>query len=410
MKIAGKDAATGAFLEVEFSDSIVAVAPAVLPPVIAGVGPRVGTASNDGELYLAPGWIDLQVNGFAGVDYNHPETPHPEIARSIRALFATGVTRFYATVITGSPQHMEGSLSNLSRAKDSLPEGDAIDGFHVEGPNIGAEDGPRGAHPRRWVRKPSLDEFRRWQEATGNRIRIVTLAPEWPEALDYIEKVTAEGVVAAIGHTQASAPRIADAVSAGATLSTHLGNGAHAVLRRHPNYIWEQLAEDRLMADFIVDGIHLDASFLKVALRAKGIERSVLVTDAAPPADAPPGRYRIGEQEVDLTADGRVVLAGQDRLAGSALRMDRSIGNVMRMARVSLADAVRMATTNAARAGKVPGRAMGLAAGERADLVEFRFEPKDLRVEVVSTWVSGRKVYQSEGSADAQNTGIGKRS
>jgi N-acetylglucosamine-6-phosphate deacetylase len=410
MKISGKDAATGAGVVVEFSDAIVAVAPAVLPPVIAGVGPPVGTASTGSELYLAPGWIDLQVNGFAGVDYNHPETPHQEIERSIHALFATGVTRFYATVITGAPEEMERALGNLSRARDSLPEGAAIDGFHVEGPHISAEDGPRGAHPRRWVRRPSFDEFRRWQEATGNRVRIVTLAPEWPEALDYIEKVTAEGVVAAIGHTQASAPQIADAIAAGATLSTHLGNGAHAVLRRHPNYIWEQLADDRLMAGFIVDGIHLDASFLKVALRAKGIERSVLVTDAAPPADAQPGRYRIGEQEVDLMADGRVVLAGQDRLAGSALRMDRGIGNVMRMAGVSLAEAVRMATTNAAKAGKVPDRTRGLAEGERADLVEFRYEPKDLRVEVVSTWVSGRKVYQSEGSADAQNTGIGKRS
>jgi N-acetylglucosamine-6-phosphate deacetylase len=221
----------------------------------------------------------------------------------------------------------------------------------------------------------------------------VTLSPEWPEALDYIEKVTGEGVVAAIGHTQATAAQISEAVAAGATLSTHLGNGAHGLLRRHPNYIWEQLAEDRLMADFIVDGIHLDASFLKVALRAKGIERSVLVTDASPPAGAAPGRYRLGEQEVELTADGRVVLAGEERLAGSALRMDRGIENVMRMTGVSLADAVRMATTNAARAGKMPGRSEGLAVGERADLVEFRFDAAGKKIEVVSTWVSGRRVY-----------------
>jgi N-acetylglucosamine-6-phosphate deacetylase len=380
MKRSGKDASTGAAIEVEFSDSIVAVTPA---PCAA-------------EWYIAPGWIDIQVNGFAGVDYNHPDTPLPEIARSIHALFATGVTRFYATVITGSPQDMEGALRNLSHARDGLPEGGAIDGFHMEGPHIGTEDGPRGAHPRRWVRKPDFDEFRRWQEAARNRVRIVTLAPEWPEALDYIEKVAAEGVVVAIGHTQATAPQIADAVSAGATLSTHLGNGAHAVLRRHPNYIWEQLAEDRLMAGFIVDGVHLDAAFLKVALRAKGIERSVLVTDAAPPAGAPPGRYKLGEQEVDLTADGRVVLAGQDRLAGSALRMDRAIGNAMRIAGLSLSDAVRMATTNAARAGKVPHRAMGLAAGESADLVEFRFDPAAARIDVVSTWLSGRRVYPAE--------------
>ena len=149
------------------------------------------------------------------------------------------------------------------------------------------------------------------------------------------------------------------------------------------------------MADFIVDGIHLDASYLKVALRAKGIGRAVLITDAVTPAGAAPGRYRIGDLEVDMTPDGRVVLAGTDRLAGSGLRMDRGVENLMRLAGMPLADAVRMATTNAARAGNVPRRANGLAAGDRADLVEFRFDPKAQRIEVLATWVSGRKVFSA---------------
>lgn len=377
MKRSGINAATGAGVEIEFGKSILSLTPDTAPT----------------DFFIAPGWIDIQVNGFAGVDYNHPRTPHAEVARSIYALFATGVTRFYPTVITGSPEDMLGALRNLSRAKDSLPEGEAMDGFHVEGPHIAADDGPRGAHPQHWVRKPDFDEFRRWQDVTQNRIRIVTIAPEWPGATGYIEKVAAEGIVVAIGHTQATATQISNAVTAGATLSTHLGNGAHAVLRRHPNYIWDQLAEDRLMADFIVDGIHLDSSFLKVALRAKGIERSVLVTDASPPAGAAPGRYRLGEQEVELTADGRVVLAGQDRLAGSALRMDRAIENVMRMAGVSLADGIRMATTHAATAARVPQRGQGLAVGERADIVEFRFDFSVNRLDVIATWLSGERVY-----------------
>jgi len=349
--------------------------------------------SSPSDTFLAPGWIDLQVNGFAGVDYNDPHSPHDEIARSIQVLFSTGVTRFYPTVITGPPEGMEGALRNLSQAKDALPEGEAMDGFHVEGPHISSQDGPRGAHPLRWVRPPDLEEFQRWQDATSGRVRIVTLSPEWPQAPAYIEKVVAQGVVASIGHTQASSAQLADAVSAGATLSTHLGNGAHSVLRRHPNYIWDQLAEDRLMADFIVDGIHLDASYLKVAIRAKGIERSVLVTDAVTPAGAAPGRYRVGELEVDMTPDQRVVLAGQDRLAGSGLRMDRGIENLMRLVGLPLGDAVRLATTNAARAGKVPGRTEGLAAGDRADLVQFRFDPQSRRIEVTATWVSGRRVF-----------------
>jgi N-acetylglucosamine-6-phosphate deacetylase len=355
----------------------------------------VEPASRSDGLYLSPGFIDLQVNGFLGVDFNDPKCTPEQIAHSIRGLFVTGVTRFYPTVITGSPADMLDALRNLRCAKEMLHEGGAMDGFHVEGPHISPDDGPRGAHPHRWVRPPDLDEFRRWQEATGNQVRIVTLAPDWPQSLRYIEAITADGVVASIGHTSATTQQLADAVSAGATLSTHLGNGAHPVMRRHPNYLWEQLAEDRLMADFIVDGIHLPPSFLKVALRAKTVARSVLVTDAAAPAGCPPGRYQLGEQAVELTADNRVMLVGQERLAGSALRMDRGVENLMRIAGLSLADAVSMATTNAARAGRVPGRTRGLVPGDRADLIQYRFNPLQLSIAIEATYVSGEKVFQA---------------
>jgi N-acetylglucosamine-6-phosphate deacetylase len=355
----------------------------------------VEPASQSGGPYLSPGFIDLQVNGFLGVDFNDPKCTEDQIARSVRGLFSTGVTRFYPTVITGSPADMLGALRNLKCAKETLPEGAAMDGFHVEGPHISPDDGPRGAHPRRWVRPPDLDEFHRWQEATGNQVRIVTLAPEWPQSCRYIEAITAAGVVASIGHTNATTQQLADAVGAGASLSTHLGNGAHPVMRRHPNYLWEQLAEDRLMADFIVDGIHLPPSFLKVALRAKSVARSVLVTDAAAPAGCPPGRYQLGEQAVELTADNRVLLVGQERLAGSALRMHHGVQNLMRIAGLSLADAISMATTNAARAGRVPGRTNGLTPGDRADMVEFDFNSSDSTITIKATYVSGQKVYQA---------------
>lgn len=358
-----------------------------------GVISAVEPAADANGLYISPGFIDIQVNGFLGVDFNDPHCTQEQIAGAIRGLFATGVTRFYPTVITGSPAGMLGALHNLNCARENLSEGLAMDGFHVEGPHISPDDGPRGAHPRRWVRPPDLDEFRRWQDATANRVRIVTLAPDWPQSLRYIEAITSEGVVASIGHTNATTQQLADAVSAGATLSTHLGNGAHAVLRRHPNYLWEQLAEDRLMADFIVDGIHLPPSFLKVALRAKTVSRSVLVTDAAAPAGCPPGRYQLGEQAVELTPDNRVVLVGQERLAGSALRMDRGVENLMRIAGLSLGEAVSMATTNAARAGRVPGRAAGLAPGDRADFIQYSFNKLDLTLTIKSTYVSGNQVY-----------------
>jgi N-acetylglucosamine-6-phosphate deacetylase len=334
----------------------------------------------------SPGFFDLQVNGFAGVDYNHPRTAAAEIARSLRAQFATGVTRLYPTVITGARAEMKECLRNLASARERVEEGEAIAGFHVEGPHICPEDGPRGAHPRQWVRPPDTGEFDDWQEVTGGAIRIVTLSPEWTGATRYIEHITAQGVVASIGHTQANGQQIAEAAAAGATLSTHLGNGAHQLLRRHPNYIWEQLAEDRLMAGFIVDGIHLGGAFLKAAIRAKGIERAVLVTDASTPAGAAPGRYLLGDQPVDLTEDGRVVLAGTDRLAGSALKMCRGVANLMRLTDLSLADAIRMATVNAARAGKLEAHP--------EDRVEFLVtERGDL--EVVRTWLAGRLIYDA---------------
>ncbi|MDQ2901907.1 MAG: amidohydrolase family protein, partial [Acidobacteriota bacterium] len=279
----------------------------------------------------------------------------------------------------------------LSRAKDELAEGVAIEGFHVEGPHICPEDGPRGAHPLRWVRPPDIDEYCRWQDATLGRIRLVTLSPHWPDAPRYVEAIASDGVTVSIGHTNATERQISDAVAAGATMSTHLGNGAHQMLRRHPNYIWEQLAEDRLTAGFIVDGIHLPASFLRVALRAKGVERSVLVTDASAPAGAAPGRYRLGEQDVDLTADGRVVLAGRDRLAGSALRMHHGVENLIRIAQLTLRDAVQMATTNPARIGKVAGRQAGLVVGDRADFVLFRYDEAAKRIDVQQTFVDGER-------------------
>ena len=381
MKCRGVETSTNDFIEIK-GDT-----------VISHIDPVLEAADN--AVWIAPGFVDLQVNGFAGVDYNSPVAPLEEIARSIRAIFSTGVTRFFPTVITGAPEDMLGALRNLTRARETLREGPAMEAFHVEGPHISVYDGPRGAHPARWVRPPDIEEFRRWQDAAQGNVRLVTLSPEWPESTRYIEQLTQEGVVTSIGHTRATREQIDDAVRAGATLSTHLGNGADAVLPRHPNYIWEQLAEDKLAASFIVDGHHLPESFLRVALRAKGIERSVLVTDAVMPALCVPGDYRLGEVNVELKDDQRVVLKGGTRLAGSSLRMDVALSNVMRIAGLSLTEAVAMATVNPARVGRIGGRVRGLRAGERSDVVRFRMEEGRLRV--IETYLSGEQVFSARG-------------
>jgi N-acetylglucosamine-6-phosphate deacetylase len=329
----------------------------------------------------SPGFVDLQINGFAGVDFNDPGASMKEIARAIDAILATGVTRCLPTVITGSPDEMLASLRNLSRAKKTLSRGRVFAGFHVEGPHIGPEDGPRGAHPIRHVRAPDIDEFARWQEVTEGNIRLVTLSPHWPEAPRYIETITKAGVVSSIGHTGANGEQIAAAVDAGATLSTHLGNAAPKSLPKFPNCLLDQLADDRLSASFIVDGIHLDDAFLRVALRAKTIERTILVTDAAAPAAAAPGPYRLGELDVDLTASNRVVLRGTTKLAGSALRMSEAIANLMRIARIPLSQALQAATLN-------PARLIDLEVNPN-DKVVFRDVE---RFEIEAVYLDGEKV------------------
>jgi N-acetylglucosamine-6-phosphate deacetylase len=362
--------------------------------IISGVDPIVDVHSAGG-IYIAPGFIDLQVNGFAGVDYNITTSTHEQILHSLRAQFATGVTRLLPTLITNSEAEFTGCLRNLANAKESLgAEGAAMEGFHVEGPFISAEDGPRGAHPVRWARKPDFDEYKRWQEAARGQVKLVTVSPEYDESPAFIEAVVRDGVVVSIGHTKANTQQIANCVAAGATMSTHLGNGAHSVLPRHPNYIWDQLAEDRLTASLIVDGIHLGANFLKVAIRAKTVERTVLVTDAVMPAGCEPGDYQLGEVEVELKPDNRVVLRGGTRLAGSALSMHDAVSNIMAFTGVSLRDAVTMATINAARAGRIGSRHRGLNVGDRADLVRFTLE--NGRLSVLDTWLSGRCVYSRD--------------
>ena len=169
----------------------------------------------DRSIYIAAGFIDIQVNGFAGVDYNSPDAAPDEIARSIVAVFSTGVTRFFPTVITGAPEKMLGALKNLAAARESLEHGQAMEAFHVEGPHISPDDGPRGAHPKRWVRAPDVDEFHRLQDAARGNVRLVTMAPEWPGATRYIEALTSQGVVVSIGHTAATPEQIRDAIQAG---------------------------------------------------------------------------------------------------------------------------------------------------------------------------------------------------
>jgi len=337
------------------------------------------------DQWIAPAMIDIQVNGFAGVDYNSPDAPLDEIARSIQVQRDTGVARLLPTVITGSHENICGSLANLAKARCELPEGESFLGFHVEGPWISPIDGPRGAHPVQHCRKATPDEFDRFQEAAEGLILLVTLAPEVEGAIETIEHMVKAGVTVSIGHSNAAESDIANAISAGATMSTHLGNGAHQIIARHSNYITWQMAADELSAGLIVDGIHLPPAFVKVAVRAKGPEKVILVTDAAPPAGCAPGIFHFGHLEVELTQDQCIRLTDSGRLAGSALSMDRGLENLVRFSDLDLLGGLRAGTVNAAREIGVKQREGFLQVGDPADLMLFEYDKDSGAISIQET-------------------------
>ena len=350
-------------------------------------------ATAPADLWILPGFIDIQVNGFDGHDLNAPDASPDAVAGVVRALWRHGVTRFCPTICTAAHEHMVAALRAVALACDELDWVDrAVAGVHVEGPYISPEDGPRGAHPRDHVRAPDWKEFQAFQEAARGRIRVFTLAPERPGALDLIERLSRAGVVPAIGHTSATRDDIRAAVMAGARMSTHIGNGAHATLPRHPNYIWAQLAEDGLWASLIVDGHHLPPEVVKVFVRAKGPGRCLLVSDAVSLAGQPPGAYQFLGNAVELTPDGKVRLGETGYLAGSALDLAAAVANVARFAGLGVPDAVDMAARRPAMLLRRSDLG-SVVPGNTADLALARWSPGDARMRVVQTVVAGTVVY-----------------
>jgi N-acetylglucosamine-6-phosphate deacetylase len=347
---------------------------------------------------VAPGFLDLQINGYAGFDFNFGAWGGAgevvtEVAPILDLAARAGTPLLCPTITTNGHEAMAAALRAIAAAcARDRGVARAIPAVHVEGPWIAAEDGPRGAHPREHVRPPDRDEFQRFQEAADGRIRIVTLAPEAPGALPFIEHLAAEGVVVALGHTGASPETIREAVRAGARMSTHLGNGAHAMLQRHPNYIWEQLACDELDASVIADGFHLPPAVLKCIARVKGPQRLALVSDAVSLGGLPPGRYAGGVREV--LPSGKVVVADTPYLAGSGHLLNTCVANAVRFAALTLAEAVRCVSAVPARILGLDGRKGALAPGYDADLTLFRL-PAEGPLEIAATMRAGELVHSA---------------
>jgi len=350
------------------------------------------------ELWVAPGLVDIQVNGYGGQEFASDQLRPEHVQQIVRQHWHFGVTRLCPTLTTQSPEVFEHALRAIDQAcRDDALVAASVPGVHLEGPFISREEGPRGAHPAQHCRRPDWELFCRWQQAAGGRVRLMTLSPEYDEAPRFIRQAVLSGVRIALGHTAATGQQILQAVDAGATLSTHLGNGAHRTLPRHPNYLWTQLGEDRLAASLIVDGHHLPPEVVRVFVRAKGVRRCVLVSDVSGLAGLPPGEYTSSGCRLEILPDGRLVIAGQRQLlAGASRPLGAGVLNAMRFAGVSLAQAVAMATRN-------PCRVLGLRVdrlqvGAVADLVVFRlpdFCPDEpaAGLDVVATVLQGQVVF-----------------
>jgi N-acetylglucosamine-6-phosphate deacetylase len=347
---------------------------------------------------IAPALFDVQVNGFAGVDFNSPGLSSDAIWHAIRKLREKGVVLFCPTVITHSFEHLAACLGALNRVCQEPSVASCIPAIHLEGPWISREDGPRGAHPLEHARHADWEEFLRLQDSAGGRIGMVTLAPEVPGVLEVIEKLVAARIVVAIGHTAASPETIRQAVQAGARMCTHLGNGSHLQMPRHHNYVWEQLAADDLWASFIVDGHHLPPSVVKCMVRAKGGQRSILTSDAISAAGMPPGRYRLGAVDIVVQPNYRAERAdsaGSGILAGSAIDLLRGVENVIRFASVSLSEAIGMASANPACLMGLSRRIGAVEPGLDANLIVFEWNAESGTLQLQQTIKEGQVVYDA---------------
>ena len=293
------------------------------------------------------GLVDLQVNGFGGVDFNTPGITQDSLEHSLKVMLTSGVTTCLPTIITATETHLQSCLTALETAKNASSLAKTmIAGYHLEGPFISSLPGFSGCHPVQKMGSVNPEMFSRLQDAAGGNICLLTLAPELDGALAFIDKLVFDGIIVALGHTAASVDKIREAVKSGASLSTHLGNGTSSDLRKNDNPIIAQLSEDQLNASFIADGYHLPPEILKVYLRAKCSERVVLITDATAGASTVPGSYRLGALELLLGSDPVIYDQQTSRPVGSVVTLDQCVRNVMRWYDISLEEAIKWTAVN----------------------------------------------------------------
>jgi N-acetylglucosamine-6-phosphate deacetylase len=359
---------------------------------IGKINEKAGLINEEQNLFIAPGLIDNQINGYANVDFSGNNLSVDDVISATHAIWREGVTSFLPTLITNSHEKLIKNLMILEEAGRDERLRESIPGFHLEGPYISPEEGYRGCHPVQHIRKPSHEELLGYQKAAGGRIMQITLAPETEGAMEFIRLCINDGIVVALGHTNASADQINQAVANGARLSTHLGNGCANFIHRHKNPIWPQLANDLLMPSVVADGLHLSQEEIRVFYKVKGPDNMILTSDVVYLAGMPPGKYTFLESEVILTEEGMLLNPEQNCLAGASFPLKKGVENMMNFTGCSIGDAINMASGNVARLYGLNDRG-NLAPGKRADIIMFERVGNQLKVN--KTFLKGKLVCQA---------------
>jgi N-acetylglucosamine-6-phosphate deacetylase len=346
--------------------------------------PSNATVADFGDAALSPGFLDIHMHGGAGLDVMRASPA--ELPRLGRFLVSHGVTGYFATTVAApldatcaALERLADAIEQMTKVNGDPPEARPL-GIHLEGPFLSHKR--RGVHPPEYLVEPTIPIFEKlWQAARGH-VRMITIAPEIPGAMEVIAEAARRKICVSIGHSDAELPVARAAVQAGARHATHTFNAMRPLDHRNPGIIGEVLSDDTMTADIIVDGIHVSPEVVKLFLRAKGPERAVLITDAISATGMPDGRYQLGPIQVDVK-DGKAT-AG-DSLAGSVLTMDRAVRNVTQFSNWTLAQAVRAATLN-------PAQAVGLSAkfGRLAVGTEASFLVLSSAGDVLKTIVGGR--------------------
>jgi N-acetylglucosamine-6-phosphate deacetylase len=346
--------------------------------------PANTTLIDFGDAILAPGFFDIHIHGGAGLDLMRAAPS--DLPRLGKFLTTHGVTGYFPTTVAAP---LDATYAALERLADAIEapgpsNGDRVEarplGIHLEGPFLSHKR--RGVHPPEYLVTPTIEVFEKmWQAARGH-VRMMTIAPEVPGAIEVIAEAARRKVCVSIGHSDAELSIAKEGVRAGAHHATHTFNAMRPLDHRAPGIIGEVLSDDGVTADVVADGIHVSPEVVKVFLEAKGRERAVLITDAISATGMPDGHYQLGPIEVEVK-DGKCTSNGS--LAGSVLTLDRAVRNVTKFSNWSLNDAVRAATLNPARAVGLSEQQGTLSAGANADFVVLT--PAG---EVLKTIVAGR--------------------